>query len=559
MMCAFNNFRGNACCSNDPLLNDILRNKWGFKGYVVSDCWAIQDIFKTHKQAKDAEEAAAEAVSAGTDLNCGVSYAHLTEAVKAGLISEAAIDTSVKRLFTARLKLGMFDPDSSVPYSKIDLSVINSKEHRALAVKAAEESIVLLKNENNLLPLKKDIKKIAVIGPNADDPQLLLANYHGFTTHPVTPLQGIKDKAGEDVKFYYARGCDVAENMPALKVISPDYLFTSRDKKKNGLTGEYYNNHEMIGQPAFIRVDKNIDFSWWDEKPGSDFPDNDFGVRWTGYLVPPESGEYFLGGYGFNQYRIYLDDSLLIDYEELHGPSDEYRKVELEGGKAYKIKVEYSESERYAMMHLIWSIPVSKSELEDEALEAVKKSDLAVLCMGLSPRLEGEEMDVPVKGFSGGDRMTLKLPEVQENLIEKIAAIGKPVVLVLLNGSALSINWENKNIPAILESWYGGESAGTAIANVLFGDYNPGGKLPVTFYESVDQLPPFTDYNMKGRTYRYFNGPVIYPFSYGLSYTSFSLDNIRLDKNKIKAVESTALFVDLKNTGSTEGDEVVQL
>ncbi len=559
VMCAYNSFRGNACCSNDPLLNKILRKEWGFKGYVVSDCWAIQDIYDTHKQAKNAAEASAKAVVAGTDLNCGVSYPHLLEAVKDGLISEAAIDTSVKRLLTARFKLGMFDPPAMVPYSKINMSVVDSKKHQALALKAAEESIVLLKNEKNILPLKKDIKRIAVIGPNADNPQTLLANYHGFTSHPVTPLQGILNRAGKDVKVYYARGCDVAENMPGMKVISADYLFTSPDKKKNGLTSAYYNNHEMIGQPVFVRVDKKIDFDWWDGKPRADFPDNDFGVKWSGYLIPPKTGEYYLGGYGFNGYKIYLNDSLFINYFARHEPSDSYKKIELTGGKAYKIKIEFSETLRFAMMHLLWSVPESNSEVEEKAIDAVKKSDVAVLCIGLSPRLEGEEMNVPVKGFKGGDRMTLSLPEVQENLIKKIAALGKPVVLVLLNGSAVSINWENKNIPAIVESWYGGESAGTAIANVLFGEYNPGGKLPVTFYESVSQLPPFTDYDMKGRTYRYFSGPVIYPFGYGLSFTSFSFNNLKLDDNTIKPDGSTKLYVDVKNTGSLTGDEVVQL
>lgn len=557
IMCAYNSFRGNACCSNDPLLNEILRDRWGFKGYVVSDCGAIQDIYEYHKQAKDASDAAAKALLAGTDLNCGDTYDHLTDAIKKGLVSEAAIDTSVKRLFTARIKLGMFDPPSMVPYSKINMSIVDSKLHQELALKAAEESIVLLRNDKTILPLKMDIKSIAVIGPNADDPEILLANYHGFTSHPVTPLDGIKKKAGRNIKIYYARGCNVADNMPSLKLVASEYLFTSKDKNENGLTGEYFNNHQLKGRPVFSRVDKEINFDWWNGKPRKDFPNNDFGVRWTGYLVPPKTGEYYLGGFGFNGYKIFVDDSLFLDYFNEHEPHDNYKKIFLAAGKAYKIKVEFSEVLRFAVMHLIWSIP--QNGLLEKAVDAAKKSDAVILCMGLSPRLEGEEMKVNIPGFKGGDRMTLNLPGVQEDLIKKISALGKPVILVLLNGSAVSIDWENENIPGIIESWYGGEAAGDAIADVIFGNYNPGGKLPVTFYKSVNQLPPFDDYNMQNRTYRYFKGEALYPFGYGLSYTTFKFSNLAVAKNTVAAGDSTVLTVDVSNTGKMRGDEVVQL
>ncbi len=560
IMCAYSSFRGHACCSNDPLLDKILRKDWGFDGYVVSDCDAIKDIYAGHKQAQDIQEAAAYAVEAGTDLNCGSTYSHLPEALKEGLVSEAYIDTAVKRLFTARFKLGMFDPQSMVPYSKINMSVVDSKAHKELALKAAKESIVLLKNEHNLLPLKKNIKTIAVIGPNADNQEVLLGNYNGFPSHEYTPLEGIKDFVGKNTKVIYARGCNVAENVPSFSIIPSKNLFTSADKKVHGLKGEYFNNFKFEGKPVFVRTDRQIDFNWWNGMPAKDkkeFKNDDFGVRWSGYLVPSKTGEYAIGGYCFNSVRIYLDDSLIVKFFNAHEPRDTYAKVNLEAGKEYKLKIEYYENTRFGLAHLVWNAP--NGNLEEEALDAVKKSDVAVLFMGLSPRLEGEEMKVNTKGFSGGDRVTLGLPEIQENLIKKIVAIGKPVVLVLVNGSALSIDWEKKNIHAIVEAWYGGQAAGIAIADVLWGKYNPGGKLPVTMYTSAKELPPFTDYDMKGRTYRYFDGPVLYPFGYGLSYTTFSYKNLHLSKNTIDEGGRSKLTVDVTNTGKRAGDAVVEL
>lgn len=300
-------------------------------------------------------------------------------------------------------------------------------------------------------------------------------------------------------------------------------------------------------------------------------------MRWSGYIIPPKTGVYQIGGYGFNGYNIYLEDSLLVKFNANHHPNKIYKAVKLEANKPYKIKIDFFAKTRYAQMQLLWSVPDDNAE--ERALAAVKKSDVVIMFMGLSSRLEGEEMDVPVPGFSGGDRLTLDLPATQENLIKKISAFGKPVVLVLLNGSAVSINWEDENIPAIVELWYGGQAAGDAIADVLFGDYNPAGRLPVTFYKSVDQLPDFKDYNMRsgnyskvygnnvmtvktntlGRTYRYFDGEVLYPFGYGLSYTTFEYKNIRLSKSSTKSDESVKLFVNVKNTGKISGEEVVQL
>ena len=560
IMCAYNSFRNFPCCGNNELLQKILRDEWGFKGFVVSDCGAIDDMWRDggHNYVKTSEEAAAKGVDAGTDLNCGDRFLNLNKSIQEGLIDTTKINQSVKRLFTARFKLGMFDPADDVSYNKISYNVVNSEENRQLALTAARESIVLLKNEYHLLPLSKNIKKVAVIGLNANDVEVLCGNYNGTPKAPVTPLRGIINKVGKTAKVVYEQGCDLANNMPSFTVIPSKYLFTSIEyDKQNGLNAEYFNNNEFKGKPLHTRIDKQIDFQWWDGAPYPEFRHNNFGVRWTGYIIPPKTGDYYIGGYGFNAARIYLNDSLIVNFSANHNPVKSYKKFHLYGEEPYKITVEFYERNRYAMMQLIWSFV--DITMEYKAIDAVQNSDVAVMFLGLSPRLEGEEMDVDVPGFKGGDRVRIDLPDTQQRLLRYIQATGKPIVLVLVNGSALAINWSEENIPAIIESWYGGEEAGTAIADVLFGDYNPGGKLPVTFYKSTDQLPPFTNYDMKGRTYRYFEGDPLFPFGYGLSYTTFGFSNLKLGKNVIRQDEGVSVKIDVKNTGVVRGDEVVQL
>lgn len=557
IMCAYNSLRGNACCSNEPLLNKILREEWGFNGYVVSDCWAIQDIWQFHKQAEDAKEAAAISVKAGTDLNCGVSFKYLFEAYKNNLVGEEEINVAFKRLFNARFKLGMFDPIEMVPFNKINLDVVDSKKHKELALQTARESIVLLKNENNLLPLNKNIRSIAVIGPNANDVEVLLGNYNGFPSIAVTPLEGIQKKLKSKTKIYYETGCDIIEGMPNSVVIPENYFYTDKSLRQRGLFAEVFNNARFEGAPVIKKVDSKIDFWWFLNIPFKQLKQNDFSIRWSGYIVPPKSGNYKIGGMGFNGLHIYLEDSLIVQDDGEHGPLKKFAELNLEKGKPYKIRVDYYSSARYSMVQLLWTIP--DEEKEKRAIEVAKKSDVVIMCMGISPRLEGEELELNVNGFSGGDRTSLDLPEIQQNLIKKIARLGKPIVLVLLNGSALSINWESENIPAIIETWYGGQAAGDALSDVLFGDYCPSGKLPVTFYKSVDQIPDFRNYDMKGRTYRYFEGEVLYPFGFGLSYTTFEFSNVRLETDRIRYNGSTKLLVDIKNTGKRSGEEVVQL
>jgi beta-glucosidase len=555
VMCSYNRVNGDPACASPRLLGEILRGQWGFPGYVVSDCGAIGDIYQGHKVAATQEEAAARAVKAGTDLDCGTEYSALVPAVRQKLITEADIDMSLRRLLTARFKLGMFDPPERVPYAQIPYSVNDSQEHRALALEAARKSIVLLKNENGMLPLRKGMKTIAVIGPNADNLDVLLGNYNGDPTEPVTPLEGIRRKAGPRTQVLYAQGSDLAENMPTPETVPSSALFTSDGPdRKNGLQAEYFNKDNP--QPLFTRIDPQIAFRWWDGAPRADMDDDNFGVRWTGYLAPPVTGKYQLGAIGMNAYEISLDGKLLVSGNSIHESIYRYADVELQAGKLYPIRVEFHEKVNDADMRLVWAPPGRK--LEDAAMDAAGKADAVVLCLGLSPRLEGEEQKVSAPGFEGGDRIDLGLPQAQEDLLRKIAALDKPLVLVLLNGSALAVEWARDHFPAIVEAWYPGQAGGTAIADVLFGDYNPAGRLPVTFYKSADQLPPFEDYDMMGRTYRYFQGEPLYPFGFGLSYTRFTYRLLTLPK-AASAKREAKVQVEVLNAGKLAGEEVVQL
>jgi beta-glucosidase len=557
-MCAYNRLNGEACCGSKHLLTDILRNEWGFKGYIVSDCDAVTDIYAHHKLVATPEEAAALSIKAGTDLECGKTFASLKQAVEKKLITEAELDVALKRLFTARFKLGMFDPADRVEYANIAYNVVDNDEHKKLALDVTQKSIVLLKNENNTLPLKKDIGTVAVIGPNSDQWLMLLGNYNGVPSKAVTPLQGIKDKLPNS-KVLFAQGCELSEGMPMFYTVPAEVLKT--DNGQPGVKVDYFDNKDLSGQPLYSAVDKIVDANWYDKAPREGMDDDNFGVRWTGILQPTESGTYQLGVISTSNTKLYLDDSVVA--KTTYHFRDEYgdprlRKsvpIKLEAGKQYKIKIEASETFADAQVQLVWAAP--KPNLKNEAIEAAKQADVVVMCMGITPRMEGEELDVQIEGFRGGDRTRLSLPVVQQQLIKEIKALGKPVVLVLLNGSALAINWEDQNIPAIVEAWYPGQAAGTAIANVLFGDYNPAGRLPVTFYKSENDLPPFTQYNMTTQTYRYFTGEPLYPFGYGLSYTTFEYSNLQISKDA-KAGDSVRISVAVKNTGNMAGDEVAQ-
>ena len=557
VMCAYNRTNGEPCCTNKPL-NDILRKQWGFNGYIVSDCGAIDDIYLRHHYVKTEGEASALAVKAGTDLTCGREYRSLVQAVKDGLISESEIDIAVKRLMTARFRLGMFDPPEMVPYARIPFSENDSEAHRKLALRAARESIVLLKNENKTLPLKKDIKTIAVIGPNADSLSVLLGNYYGQPTKYTTPLAGIQARVAAATRVLYAPG--IYPTGILVEPVSSTALVSGTASSQHGLRGEYFNNRELKGDPALVRTDSQVNFEWGTMSPAPQVVEDNFSVRWSGKLATPDSGNYQIGISGNGGMRLVIDGQTVIEELTNRRTRSITKEITFEKGRTYDIRLEYFENgNQYAAAKLLWAPPDATSRLKEDALEKARQAEAVVMVMGINPAVEGEEMDVKVEGFRGGDRTDITLPKPQEDLIKEVQALGKPLVLVLLGGSALAVNWANDNVPAILDAWYPGEEGGMAIADVLFGDYNPAGRLPVTFYKSVDQLPPFTDYSMQGRTYRYFKGDPLYPFGFGLSYTTFEYDKLKLTPSRLKAGDSMKIGVEVTNSGSRSGDEVVQL
>jgi len=423
VMTCYNRVYGIPGSANTFLFKETLRGKWGFRGYVVSDCWAISDIFSFHNFVPTAEKAVALSLKAGTDLSCGPEYGNLAKAIELGYITENELNISIKRLFEARFRLGLFDPPAKVAYTNIASTEYDTEPHRELANEVARQSIVLLKNENNILPLTRKIKSIAVIGPYANDTSVLLGNYNGIPSHPVTILQGIRNKAGKSTKVIYSQGVD----RPEIQVLRNE-------------------NENLVSNPSF-----------------------------------------------------------------------------------------------------------------QDALSISLKADVIVFAGGISPNLEGEEMDVKVPGFSAGDRTTLDLPQNQQQLLEQLKSTGKPIILILTNGSALAVNWAEENAAAIIEAWYPGGEGGNAVAEVLFGNYNPAGRLPVTFYKSVNDIPAFEDYSMNGRTYKYFKGSPLYSFGYGLSYTSFKYNSVEIKSKPLMQTDSIVLSVKLSNTGKLDGDEVIQI
>jgi beta-glucosidase len=557
VMCAYNSFEHTPCCGNRQL-SDLLRNEWGFKGYIVSDCGAVADFYEknAHAVVPTVEQAAAMSLKAGTDLNCGNSYPSLVTAVKLGLVTEQQIDTSVTRLMEARLRLGMFAPKGAVKYEQIPYSVVDSKAHQTLALKAALESMVLLKNDHHTLPFSKNIKVVAVIGPNASDKEVLLGNYHGYPSAPVTLLAGIKAEL-PNAKVLYAPGCHIADGLPLLQPMPASVFYTNKSMKVKGLNVDYFNNSSLTGKPMHQHIDSQVDFVWWASAPYSDLDASHFSARWTGVFVPPVTGKYALGGEAFSGMKLYLNDTLIISRRDEHESLREYHYVQLQGGKPYSIKFEYVQNNtEYANVHLLWERPNLK--LEQEAIDIAKKADIIIYAMGLSPMVEGEEMNVAIPGFSGGDRTKLALPETQTELMQKIEQLHKPSVMVMMNGGAVACNWEQDHLSSILEAWYPGQAGGTAIADVLFGDYNPAGRLPVTFYKSVKDIPSFNDYNMDGRTYKYFKEVPLYPFGYGLSFSTFTYANMKVAKT-ISVNDSLPVSVDVTNKGKMDGDEVVEV
>jgi beta-glucosidase len=570
VMCSYNRIDGAPACASAFLLQQHLRDAWGFHGYVVSDCGAVTDIVEGHKYKSTLAEAAAAAVKAGTDLTCGDEYASLIEAVQRGLISESEIDGALERLFVARIRLGMFDPAERVPYAKIPYSENDSPSHRQLALQAARESIVLLKNaplknDKNLLPLQGNLRRIAVVGPAADDPDTMLANYHGTPSSLVTPFAGMKRQFGAKAEIRFALGSTFSSGSNAL--VPADLMHPPGAASASGFLAEYFANPDFQGNPALSRREPRIYLQreMQDAELETQLPHNNYSARWSGELRAPYSGEYIIGIVRVrceeckagDSAQVFLDDKLILsDETESSSRAAKETRTQLKQGAHYRLRVEYRQHSGGVGLQFVWRPPAQP--LLAEAVKMVRHSDVAVAFLGLNSDLEGEEMEVSIPGFSGGDRTSLDLPEPQEKLLEAIIQTGKPVVVVLVAGSAISANYAQQHAAAVLDAWYGGEEAGTAIAETLAGENNPSGRLPVTFYRSVTQLPPFEDYAMRGRTYRYFGGDPLYPFGYGLSYSTFRYSSLRVNPDSGNK-SLLHISAQVENSSSREGAEVAQL
>ena len=582
VMCAYNAIDTYAACANKNLLVDHLRGAWGFKGFVVSDCGAIMDVTNGHHNAPDILHAAAVSLEAGTDLSCSIwtpGFNTLADAVKQKAVSEDLVTKAAERLYTARFKLGLFDPQGSSPFDSIPFSEDASAEHRRLALKAAEETMVLLKN-NGALPLAKPAG-IAVVGPEADMLFALEGNYNGIPLHPVEPVDGIA-AAFPDAAIHYAQGSTLAEGA---KVPVPRTAFAG------GLKTEYFATPDWTGRPVATGSSHDIQAEWGDSMPVPELHTHAYSVRWSGTLTPPAAGHYVLSVEPISAFpysprdgfRLTVDGKVLAEgdlrkgfdisemgnFKAAPGASPSAPPI-MNGGKPvdvpidfsdthpHEFKLEYSHSvdQAGAGVFFKWSAP-AQAQL-DEAVAAARQSDVVVAFVGLSPQLEGEEMPIKIDGFAGGDRTKIGLPAAQQNLLEAVAATGKPVVVVLMSGSAVALPWAHEHAAAILQAWYPGVEGGTAIARTLAGLNNPAGRLPVTFYSSVDDLPDFTDYSFKNRTYRYYTGKPEWGFGYGLSYSTFKYGPVTLSTSKLQAGEPLTATVSITNTSQLAGDEVVE-
>lgn len=552
VMCAYNAYKSQPCCGSDELMIDILRNRWKFTGYVTSDCWAIDDFFKNHKTHPDAASASADAVIHGTDIDCGTdAYKSLVQAVKQGKITEKQIDVSIKRLFMIRFRLGMFDPPSMVKWAQTPETVLEHPDHKAHSLKMAQQSIVLLKNAANTLPLKKSIRKIAVLGPNADNAIAVLGNYNGTPSKIVTALQGIKNKLPNAEVMYEKAINFTNDTLLQYANVSNQYFWQGQ----KGFSAEYFNNRELQGEPIAKRMEADLDKFWQEGQAVVDtLRAYNFSVRYTTDFAATETSEITFEVDADDGYRFFVDGKEVINAWTRNRWGARTYNLDTEKGKTYRLVLEYYQGEGKANVRLRAGHYL-KADFAALA-NRLKNVDAIVFVGGISPQLEGEEMRVDYPGFNGGDRTSILLPAVQTELMKALKTTGKPVVFVMMTGSAIAVPWEDQNIPAIVNAWYGGQDAGTAIADVLFGDYNPSGRLPVTFYKSDTDLTDFNDYNMSNRTYRYFKGEPLYGFGFGLSYTVFHYNGLKAVPAANKTMNIT---VNVTNAGKMDGEEVVQL
>ncbi|QRX63305.1 glycoside hydrolase family 3 C-terminal domain-containing protein [Dysgonomonadaceae bacterium zrk40] len=569
VMCAYNAFEGEPCCGSSRLMLDILRGEWGYNGMVVSDCWAINDFYipENHGTHADPQSAAADAVIHSTDLECGSTYEELVKAVEEGLITEDQIDESLRRILRGWFELGMLDPVERVPWSNLSPDVIDSDKHREMALRVARESMTLLKNNNDLLPLSKNLKRVAVIGANAADSVMLWGNYNGFPSSTVTILDGIRAKL-PNTEVIYERGCDLVD--PWVRTSLYEH-FTTDNENGKGMQVAFYNNNQFEGSPAYTEV--NSEGIRYNNSGGTALAQGvnmeNTSTRITGSFKAPYSGEAVFSVSTSDSYTLSVDgkEVLSCSGREAYIPSE--FSLQAEKGKIYEVKLEHAQTGR--RMSIDFSVFKKELAQFDELTERLKEVDVIIYAGGLSPLLEGEEMPVNAEGFKGGDREWIELPEVQRRMLESLRKTGKPVVFVLNSGSAIALEQDEKHYDALLAAWYGGQAAGTAVADVLFGDYNPAGRLPVTFYKSTAQLDNalkpadnpehkgFQNYNMDGRTYRYMQEEPLYPFGHGLSYSSFRYGDAVLSGREVDIKEGLTVKVPVTNTSDRSGDEVVQL
>lgn len=551
IMAAYSGINGVPCHANPTLLETILRKTWGFDGFVVSDGGAVNLLMTGQKYTKDAADTAKTALESGVDLENQVrDYPQLLKLVQDKVVPESRVDEALSRLLTLRFRVGMFDPPEMVPYTKLPYSLVGSPEHHELALKTARESIVLLKNNAGILPLERGkYKRIAVIGPFADSARILYGNYFAANpTQPVSILEAIRDAAGQGAEIIHAAGSGLQDDTVGATPVSAVELIPAKGKPgQQGLLGEYFDNTDLKGKPVLRRVDKQIDFNWKMNAPAADLPADHFSIRWTGTLVPAESGQLVLSG--DDGIRMYVDGKLVVDLWQRGAANRSLYLVDLEAGKRYDLRIEYFEYELNANVSLCWKARADNALPYAEAVKAAEQSDLAIVTVGMASNMATEGRDWP----------SYALPKAQQGLLEAVKSTGKPMVIVLLGGNAIDLTWEHQNADAVVQAWFPGEDGAHAVADVLFGAYNPSGRLPVTYYKSIKQLPEATDYSMKDRTYRYFQGEVLYPFGYGLSYTSFTYSGLSITPGQASTDGEVEVTASVKNTGSRAGEEVAQL
>lgn len=555
VMCAYNRFEGEPCCGSNRLLHHILRQEWGYEGIVVSDCSAISDFHngKGHKTHADAASASSAAVLSGTDLECGSNYRSLTEGVKRGLIDEADIDRSVKRLLQARFELGEMDDPAQVKWAQIPYSVVCSDKHDSLSLDMARKSMTLLQNKEHMLPLDRDGITIAVMGPNANDSVMQWGNYNGIPKRTITILDGIRSALGKNSRLIYEQGCSWVERTLIRSVFNQ-----CKSKEGAGFSARYWNNTEFEGAPvATARLTTPFRLCTSGATvfaPGVNL--TDFSAIYRSVFTPQETGEVVFDFYSYGSVQLLVDGKEIGSFTNKHGSRPRAYGMHVDAGKSYDIEIKF----RYFSSDAQLNFDLGFKEEADiqRSVAKVKDADVVIFAGGISPQLEGEEMGVKLPGFRGGDRTDIELPAVQREMIKALHDAGKKIVFVNCSGSPIAMEPEVEHCQAILQAWYPGQSGGKAVADVLFGDYNPAGRLPATFYRNLAQLPDFEDYDMAGHTYRFFKGEPLFPFGYGLSYTTFKYGKMRL-ASSVKVGETAKITVPVTNTGSRDGEEVVQV